>query len=98
MNIKFIPPSDQEFIDAYNYYEDQLLGLGDQFINDFNITIKLIIEYPLSRIKVGKRTRKALLKRFPYLILYVFEENKIHITCIAHQHRNPDYYIDRIIY
>jgi len=97
MKLKFIPPSDQELIDAYNYYEDQLIGLGDQFLYEFNKTIKIIIENPTIWIKVGKRTRRALLKRFPFLILYIFEENTIHITCIAHQHRNPDYYIDRII-
>ena len=29
MKLKFILPSDKELIDAYNYYEDQLLGLGE---------------------------------------------------------------------
>ena len=97
MKLKFIPPSDQELIDAYNYYEDQLSGLGDQLLNEFNRTIKITIENPTIWNEVGEKTRRALLKRFPFLILYIFEENTIHITCIAHQHRNPDYYIDRII-
>ncbi len=97
MKLKFIPPSDQELIDAYNYYEDQLLGLGEQFLYEFNKSIKIIIEHPTIWVKVGKRTRKALLKRFPFLILYIFEDNIIYITCIAHQHRNPDYYIDRLL-
>ncbi len=97
MKLRFILPSDKELIDAYNYYEDQLLGLGEQFLHEFNKTIKLIIEHPTVWTKVGKRTRRALLKRFPYLILYIFEGNIIHITCIAHQHRDPDYYIDRIL-
>ncbi len=97
MKIKFIHPSDQELIDAYNFYEYQLQGLGDQFLNEFNNIIKIIIEHPQIWSKVDKRTRKALLKRFPFLILYIFEDNMLYITCIAHQHRNPDYYIDRII-
>ena len=97
MKLKFISPADQELIDTYDYYEDQLLGLGDQFLYEFNNTTKLIIEHPSIWLKIGKRTRRALLKRFPQLILYIFEENTIHVTCIAHQHRNPDYYIDRII-
>lgn len=96
MKLKFISPSDLELIDAYNFYEDQLTGLGDQFLYEFNNTIKIIIEHPTIWIKVGKRTRRALIQRFPFLILYIYEMNTIHITCISHQHRNPEYYIDKI--
>jgi len=97
MKLKFIHPSENEFIDAYNYYQDQLIGLGDQFLIEFNQSIKIIINHPKIWKKVGNRTRKSIIKRFPFLILYIFEENTIHITCIAHQHRNPEYYIQRII-
>ncbi|MBC8345374.1 MAG: type II toxin-antitoxin system RelE/ParE family toxin [Candidatus Marinimicrobia bacterium] len=97
MNLIFVHPADKEFIDTYHYYEDQLIGLGDQFLNEFNKSIKIIINHPTIWNKVGKRTRRSLIKRFPFLILYVFEKDTIHITCIAHQHRNPDYYIDRMI-
>ncbi len=50
-----------------------------------------------SWIKVGKRTRRALLKRFPYFILYIFEEETVPITWIANQHRDLEYYINRIV-
>lgn len=97
MRLKFIPPSDHELIDAYEFYENQFSGLGDQFLYEVNTIFKLILEHPMIWKKVGKRTRRALLKRFPYLILYIIEENTIFITCIAHQHRNPEDYLDRIV-
>lgn len=97
MDLKFIPPSEQELFDAYHYYEDQMRGLGNQFLNEFNRVIEFILKFPILWAKVGKRTRKALLKRFPYFILYIFEDEIVNITCIAHQHRDPDYYIDRIV-
>jgi len=97
MNLKFIPPAEQELFDAYHFYEDQLIGLGYQFMNEFNRVLKFILSYPTLWAKVGKRTRRALLKRFPYFILYIFEDETVHITCIAHQHRDPEYYLDRIV-
>ncbi len=97
MKLEFIHPADQELKDACFYYEEQVSGLGDRFINEFNNTIKIVLEHPLLWSKVGKRTRRALIKRFPHLILYIYENNTIYITCIAHQHRNPDYYIDKLI-
>ena len=72
MKIKFIPPADQELIDAYNYYHNQLKGLEDQFLFEFHKTIEVILKYPNSWKKVGDRTRRAIIKRFPYLILYIF--------------------------
>jgi hypothetical protein len=96
MKLKFISPSDQELIDTYNYYEDKLIGLGDRFLHELNQTLEIILDHPKIWDKVGRRTRKALLKQFPYFILYVIEKDTILITCIAHQHRNPDYYFERI--
>ncbi|MEE9429411.1 MAG: type II toxin-antitoxin system RelE/ParE family toxin [Melioribacteraceae bacterium] len=96
MKLKFIHPSEQELIDAYQFYEEQLTGLGNQFINEFNNTIKVILNHPTLWKKVGEKTRRALIKRFSYLILYIYKEETIHITCIAHQHRNPSYYVERL--
>jgi len=42
MRLKFIPPSDKELEDSYNYYKNQLAGLGDQFLTDFNKAVKLL--------------------------------------------------------
>ena len=97
MKLKFIHPSEQELIDTFSFYEEQLEGLGNLFLNEFNKTIKIILKHPTLWMKIGKRTRRALIKKFPYLILYIFENDIIHLTCIAHQHRSPEYYINRII-
>ena len=97
MHVEFIPPSEEEFYDAYYYYSLQLEGLEDQFLQEFEKTIELIKKYPEAWRKMGLHTRRGLLKRFPYFILYVIENDKILITCIAHQHRDPEYYIDRIL-
>ncbi|MFX0138131.1 MAG: type II toxin-antitoxin system RelE/ParE family toxin [Candidatus Hodarchaeota archaeon] len=97
MNVILIPPADKELDDAIRYYNDQLYGLGDQFYNEFLDTMNLVERTPFGWRKVGENTRRINLKRFPYLVLYVIDEDDILVTCIAHQHRNPRYYIDRII-
>lgn len=96
MKLQFIHPSELELKETYNYYEDQLAGLGDNFLDEFNNTVKIILKYPTLWLKVGKRTRRAIINRFPYFILYIQEANTIYITCIAHQHRSPEYYVERL--
>jgi toxin ParE1/3/4 len=73
-----------------------LNGLELQFLNEFENAINLIKQFPEAWLKVGNNSRRALLKRFPYFVLYVYENDCIYITCIAHMHRDPEYYIKRI--
>lgn len=96
MNIILLPPSDKELDEAIEYYNDQQTNLGDSFYEEFIKTTDLISKFPAAWRKAGRHTHKINIKRFPYLVLYVIEGNDVLITCIAHQHRNPTYYVDRI--
>lgn len=96
MNIILIPPSNEELNKAIDYFNDQQVGLGDKFYNEFIRTTELIAMFPETWKKVNEYTHKINMKRFPYIVLYVIDRNDILITCIAHQHRNPIYLIDRI--
>lgn len=97
MNVLLTPPVDKELDEAINYYNGQLNGLGDQFYKEFENTIDLIRRVPYGWRKVGKNTRRINIKRFPFLVLYVIEDDTVLITCLAHQHRDPKYYIQRIL-
>ncbi|HEX72010.1 MAG TPA: type II toxin-antitoxin system RelE/ParE family toxin [Candidatus Hydrogenedentes bacterium] len=94
--VLFLPPSDREMDDAIAFYEKQQSGLGTIFFHDLLDSITLIQKYPYSWRKVGVHTRRFLMKRFPYLVLYVPDDERIVITAIAHQHRHPEYYMQRI--
>jgi len=96
VNIILIPPSDKEMEDTIDYYDDQMSGLGQKFYYGFLDTVNYISIAPEAWRKVGRNTRRINIKRFPYLILYVFDGNNILITCIAHQHRSPTYYANKI--
>ena len=96
MSVILLPPSEVELQDAIDFYNDQMMGLGDQFYSAFQNTIRYIEVTTTSWRKVGRHTRRVNINRFPFLLLYVYDERDILITCIAHQHRDPEYYTDRI--
>jgi len=52
---------------------------------------------PEAWTKIGKRTRRCLIKDFPYTLLYAIETDEILITAVAHLHRDPEHYGYRII-
>ncbi len=96
MNVILIPPSDRELEEAISYYNTQQEKLGERFYQEFLRTLRYILIAPDSWRKVGTNTRRANIRDFPYLVLYIHEPDAILITCIAHQHRDPVYYSERI--
>jgi hypothetical protein len=97
MEIRYIYPSQLELDEAIEYYNLQAPGLGTEFFIEVNKTIERITRFPEAWSKVGHHTRKCLVNRFPYSILYTIHENRdILILAIANMHRNPIYYKDRI--
>jgi len=97
MNAILVEPAGNELQDAVDYYNAQFDGLGFQFYDCFQDTIRYIKAAPVAWVSVGGNTRRINIKRFPYMLLYVLEGDSILVTCVAHQHRNPEYYADRMI-
>ena len=95
MKVILLPQAQQELAEAFNFYEQQLNGLGTLFSKELLETIDLICLYPEGWHLITKRTRKCPLHKFPYMILYGIIDHIIVISSIAHQHRRPSSYLDR---
>ena len=94
--VGFLPEAESEVEAAYVYYEKQRPGLGLQFLLAFDAAVSRASENPRVFPRVARRTRKALLRRFPYLVFYVVEEYRILVTGVFHGHRDPGAWSDRV--
>lgn len=72
-------------------------GLGKVFFEQVTETIKLIGQFPDIWTQNSLHTRRAILRKFPYSLIYSILINMIYIIAIAHQNRQPEYWIDRFI-
>ena len=97
MKVRFISPANNELDEAILYYDHQLPGLGFRFFQEIAASVERIRFMPEAWTKIGERTRRCILKGFPYALLYVIETEEILITSVAHLHRDPEHYKDRII-
>lgn len=86
-----------ELKDAIDFYNLELPGLGNIFKKEIKKSIHRIVEYPSAWPSITEDIRKYVLHKFPFKILYSIEKNHIYIIAIAHQHRRPDYWIDRYL-
>ncbi len=93
MNYSFHPEA--EFLYAIDYYEECEANLGVDFALEVHFAIERIIAYPKSWSVVVDKIRRSLVKRFPFGILYIENENGIYILAVMHLHREPNYWQDR---
>ncbi|MBU1054331.1 MAG: type II toxin-antitoxin system RelE/ParE family toxin [Proteobacteria bacterium] len=96
MKVRFLSPANNELDEAVRYYNHQLPGLGFRFFQEIAAAIERIEFMPEAWTKTGERTRRCILKGFPYALLYIVDPEEIIITAVAHLHRDPEHYKDRI--
>jgi plasmid stabilization system protein ParE len=80
-----------EIEESYKYYEEQQVGLGENFVSEVFNEISYIQEHPLHFRKVIKNYRQLKVNRFPFLIVYelIESENEVVVVSVFHTSRNP---------
>lgn len=96
MKIQFLTIAQKELADAVDWYNEQADGLGNEFIDKLDRAIRRIAAYPQSCAEIEPDLRRCLVARFPYALIYGLEKDKIIVVAIAHLHRQPRYWIERL--
>lgn len=96
MKIRFIKHAQAEVDDAVAWYESQLRGLSIQFLDDFDRAVRRIAAYPLANAEIEDGLQRCLLSKFPYGIIYGIDADTIIVIAVAHMHREPRYWIERL--
>ena len=71
------------------WYEEQLSGLGHQFLDEAVVTFSSIAEAPLMYPVVHRNTRRTLIHRFPFGVYYQIEDTAIVVLAVMHGSRHP---------
>src|SRR5258705_12463857 len=74
---------------AFRWYESQRQGLGDAFLSAVQERLESIAAFPDANRGVYRRIRRAVVARFPYLIFYVPNAERIDVLAVLHHARNP---------
>jgi plasmid stabilization system protein ParE len=75
--------------EAAQWYESQQPGLGGAFLDGVTEAFQRLIDRPLAYPVIYRKTRRALLRRFPFAIFYSIEGSTILIVAILHGSRHP---------
>jgi hypothetical protein len=96
MRVYFHPDAEAEFDKAIEYYEQLQPGLGIEFAEEIYATTTRIIQYPDAWSALSKNSRRCLVNRFPYGVVYQIKSRSLRIIAVAHLHRQPGYWKERL--
>lgn len=96
MNIRFLTLAQQEVDDAFVWFEERAEGNGVNFLDELDRVVRLVKAYPFASPQIEPEIRRCLFVRFPYSLVYGLDHDTIVVIAIAHTHRAPHYWLDRL--
>ena len=95
MKVLFSDFATSEVQDAADFLDLEFEGLGTAFEEDVLRAATLISKYPEAGASERPGIRRVLLHKFPYKLIYAVKQSYILVLAVPHQHRDPNYWIDR---
>ncbi len=89
MKIRVLSCAEREFAEVVEHYNGERPGLGYEFAEEVRRAFGRIRAFPEAWPSFSKRTRRCMVSRFPYGILYQIRSDCILVVAIMHLKRDP---------
>jgi plasmid stabilization system protein ParE len=87
--VRLLPEARAEFDAATDWYEQQRPGLGAAFVARVREVLNRIATNPKLHATVYQDVRKAVVRQFPYVVLYREEPGEVVVIAVFHTARDP---------
>ena len=85
----FLAEVESDIGEAYWWYEEKDLGLGDEFLRCLEEAFSRISDYPEQFPVRFDGVRRILVRRFPYAVYFYHDDAKVFVTYVYHTAQNP---------
>jgi mRNA-degrading endonuclease RelE of RelBE toxin-antitoxin system len=94
--LRLIAPAIAELEEAADWYASKSSDLESRFLDEVRIAQSRICEHPAAWHPLEPAIRRYRLRRFPYGLIYAVENGEVVVLAVAHLHREPSYWRDRL--
>lgn len=94
--LRLIPAAAEDIRCSAEWYESRRDGLGDEFITCVEACFDGIVRMPEMHEIIEQDIRRALVRRFPYVVFYVITNHQITVYAVLHSARDSDKWKNRI--
>ncbi len=94
--IEYHPEAVREIHETIQWYRDRNEAASGEFRSLLKSAESLVQIYPEAWAFYLQNTRGFLLRKFPYVLVYIIQGKNIIIVALAHNKRRPGYWRDRL--
>lgn len=92
IQINFHPSAVEEAEGARDWYAERSPAAAKAFLHDLDHALKLVSEAPERWPQFEHGTRRVLLRRFPFSLVYRVEGSSVQVVALMHQRRKPGHW------
>ena len=89
------PPAESDIRAAFEWYEEQVPGLGHEFLVSLRSCFGRLERTPEMFSHLLEPVRRAKLDRFPFGVLYTLKDEAVFVLGVFHHKRNPSSWVRR---
>jgi toxin ParE1/3/4 len=93
---RFHPEAREEFRQAICWYRARNFSISTELRVTVSTTIRIVVDAPLRWPTYLHGTRRFVLQRFPFSIVYLDDPDLVVIIAVAHSKRRPGYWKERL--
>jgi plasmid stabilization system protein ParE len=90
------PEVQQDLAEAYAWYEQRRVGLGEEFLSSVDACIHRICRHPSMYAVAHESFQRGLVRRFPYAVFFEHADDQVTVYCIFHTAQDPGKWKDRL--
>jgi toxin ParE1/3/4 len=92
----FHPEAGEEYAHTVEYYADILPELGNRFHDEIERLIREVRRQPDRFLRFSPPAQRALVRKFPYSVVYLDQPDRVWIVAVMHAKRRPGYWRERL--
>jgi plasmid stabilization system protein ParE len=96
LSLEFLDEALEEAEEAVRGYAKRSPGAAAAFVEELDRAVAEIQRAPGTWPPYDHDTRRFLLGRFPYSVVYRSEAHRLVVIAVAHAHRRPGYWRERL--
>jgi toxin ParE1/3/4 len=93
--LEVTPEADADIDDATLWYFEEDPDLAIRFSIELERVFDQILDNPRAWAEIEPDIRKALLRKFPYTVIYRLRSDCVQVVTVTHQHRAPGHWRSR---
>jgi len=94
--VRFHPAALDEAEAATDWYRRRSVRVAELFLDELDHAVERLENDAIQFAEHLWGTQRIVLRRFPYLVIFRVTTAAVEVIAVAHGHRRPDYWRDRV--